>query len=357
MNKIFGYRSSPYLSSFILLVFCLLGCSNDEPSGEQEPWLIPSNLVFDGGPGKDGIPSIDRPVFVKKEEIDFMNENDLVLAVRNGVEVRAYPHPILDWHEIVNDDVAGLQVALTYCPLTGTGIGWNRIINGQLTQFGVSGKLYNTNLMPYDRLTESYWSQMRLDCVTGGLIGKRAENIVFFETSWASWKELYPDANVLSTNTGFSRTYGQYPYGDYKTNNELILFPVEHESSAIDRKERVMAILGINQARVYQFKSFAENELSLIEDTFEGEELTIVGNQNYNFIIAFKSTLSDGTKLDLEPVQDNYPVILKDQLGNRYDVFGYAVYGPNQGGRLSQPVSMMSYWFAVPAFYPEVSIY
>ncbi len=182
----------------IWIVFFIAGisCADSDPlAGSQgggsnsNEWLIPQNEVRDGGPGKDGIPSLTTPSFVDNATADaFMLDNDLILAVKVGSEVRGYPHPILDWHEIVNDVMGDNKFAVTYCPLTGTGIGWNRVVNGEETTFGVSGLLYNTNLIPYDRKTDSNWSQMRNECVNGELMGDDADLVHMVEMSWSTWK-------------------------------------------------------------------------------------------------------------------------------------------------------------------------
>ena len=136
--------------------------------GDGSPgWLIPVGEVFDGGPGKDGIPALSNPQLVASSEVSFLGDGDLVIGVVIGGVARAYPHVILDWHEIINDQVGGEAYSLTYCPLTGSGIGWDRALSANATTFGVSGKLYNSNLIPYDRETDSYWSQMKLQCVFG----------------------------------------------------------------------------------------------------------------------------------------------------------------------------------------------
>ncbi|MEL6945943.1 MAG: DUF3179 domain-containing (seleno)protein, partial [Bacteroidota bacterium] len=200
-----------YLST--LLILLIFYACEQQQTVDNESWLIPKSEVRDGGPGKDGIPSIDNPIFIDAETADFLDPDDLIVGVKVGDDIRAYPHLILDWHEIVNDQLDDLALSLNYCPLTGTAIGWNRTIDGNTTTFGVSGLLYNTNLMPYDRLTNSTWSQMRLDCVGGELKGESADLYPVVETTWANWKKRYRNTKVLSTNTGFNRRYGQYPYG------------------------------------------------------------------------------------------------------------------------------------------------
>ena len=142
--------------------------------------------VKDGGPGKDGIPSIDSPRFIDANDsgTDFLNDTDLVIGIVKGDVVKAYPHLILDWHEIVNDKLIEDLITVNYCPLTGTAFGWSSVANNENTTFGVSGLLYNSNLILYDRTTDSYWSQLELECVNGDLIGDEPllESVV--ETNW-----------------------------------------------------------------------------------------------------------------------------------------------------------------------------
>ncbi len=206
-----------------LSLFLGIACKKDSVGSDDE-WLVPSSEVLSGGPGKDGIPSIDNPAFSSTEEVTFLQDNDLVTGIQIGNVIKAYPHIILDWHEIVNDQIDQTEVAVTYCSLTGTGICWSRLVNGTPATFGVYGLLYNTNLMPYDRATGSTWSQQRLECVNGVNIGTDATTYSLVETTWATWKAAFPGSEVLNLSTGFSRQYGSYPYGDYKTNQNRFFY-------------------------------------------------------------------------------------------------------------------------------------
>ncbi|MCD6596051.1 MAG: DUF3179 domain-containing protein [Bacteroidales bacterium] len=218
-------------------------------------WLIPSAQVLSGGPGKDGIPALKNPDFVVKSEALFMNNEDLILGLVVGTEARAYPHKILDWHEIINDEVQGEKFVISYCPLTGTGIGWAQRQHGVSSTFGVSGLLYNSNLIPYDRESDSYWSQMRLDCIKGSRKGEKIETIQLIETNWGTWKNIYPNTQVVSTNTGYSRNYNRYPYGNYKT-DETVYFPVSVKDSRLHAKEVVHGIIINDIAKIYRFEQF-----------------------------------------------------------------------------------------------------
>lgn len=346
----------------IILIVCVLivACSSSssdvvlEDSTINSEWSIPISEVLDGGPGRDGIPALVNPQFITASEVNILEDEDLVVLFKNGDDVRAYPHIILDWHEIINDNIGDISVAITFCPLTGTGIGWGRTINGTETTFGVSGLLYNTNLIPFDRQTNSNWAQILNESVNGELIGSRVELYQLLETNWATAKKMYPDIKVVSADTGFSRTYGTSPYGDYNTNNERFFFPVAKDNR-LPLKEKVMTILEDEDAKVYRFTDFS-NE-NIIKDNFMGKEYMVVGNKDFMF-----SYLING---DLNTLEFTYvfganaaeqSILLEDNEGNKWDVFGEAISGPRQGQKISASNAMMAQWFSIPAFY-ETSVY
>jgi hypothetical protein len=187
--------------------------------------------------------------------IDFMKDDDLILGIRKRDEIFGYPHPILDWHEIINDDIGEQSYVITYCPLTGTGIAWDGKIREQINSFGVSGLLYNANLMPYDRNTDSYWSQMRLECVYGVLKGEKIKSFPFIEMNWRTWKMLFPESKIVTANTGYGMPYGDYPYGQYKTSDNRI-FAVDIVDERLHKKEIVHGIVINDKAKVYRFSDF-----------------------------------------------------------------------------------------------------
>ncbi len=313
-------------------------------------WSIPLSEVLDGGPGKDGIPALENPDFAAAQDITYVLDDDLVIGFKNGDDVRAYPHAILDWHEIINDNIGDVSVAVTYCPLTGTGIGWDRRINGTETTFGVSGLLYNTNLIPYDRATDSNWSQILNESVNGSLQGEKVDLIYLFETDFKTWKSMYPDSKVVSVFTGFSRTYGITPYGDYATNNDFFLFPVDKDPR-LPLKQRVLAIVDGNNAKAYTFDAFGST--NIINDTFLGKNYMVIGNPN--FIVAFELN-GDHASLNFQYAFNDSELLLTDDENNNWNVFGEAISGPRQGEKLTNAPSFMAYWFSIPAFY-ETEIY
>ncbi len=346
----------------VLTALMMIGCEKDNVGRNNSDqvnnaggWLIPQNEVFDGGPGKDGIPAIQNPDFITASQAAYLSDEDLVLGFVDGNDARAYPHSILDWHEIINDDINNHSVAVIYCPLTGTGIGWDRMVNNSKTIFGVSGLLYNSNIIPYDRATDSNWSQLLLKSVQGQHAGTPAKTYNLLETTWKTWKDLFPSTTVISTNTKHNRNYGRYPYGSYKTDGRLI-FPVNNIDDRIHQKERVLAVINEGNARVYRFENFGKG-ISIVMDEFAGNQLVIAGSNGLNLMVAFNRKLANDTFLEFEPVHNELPVILKDNEGTRWDVFGKGVEGPRAGQQLEQVIQMIGYWFSFAAFYPDVSIY
>ena len=349
-------KNNLLLSACTMMLFSCNSSSTQETINPLNPqsgtpntsseWSIPLSEILDGGPGKDGIPALEDPSFVNAENVSVLKDSDLVLGYKNDFDIKAYQHIILDWHEIINDRIGDVALAVTYCPLTGTGIGWNRQINGNETTFGVSGLLYNTNLIPYDRATNSNWSQILNESVNGSLVGKKADLIMLVETNWKTWKTLYPDTKVLDLNTGFNRRYGLSPYGDYATNNNRFLFPVPKDDR-LPLKERVHAIIDDGDSKVFRFSDF--ESVNIIKDSFKEKTYLIVGNEN--FIVSFELNASQSA-LEFEYVFDGTSaIIVKDSEGAEFGIFGEAVSGPAIGINLKPSTSFMAYWFSVPAFY------
>lgn len=344
-----------------LLAVLLISCDETSPGmqdstgkdDENERWSIPVSEIKDGGPGKDGIPALVNPELLPVASIDYIEDTDLVLGYKVDEEVRAYPHVILDWHEIINDDIKDQSVAITYCPLTGTGIGWDRHVNGEKTTFGVSGLLYNSNLIPYDRKTGSNWSQILLESVNGELLGTQAKTHFLVETTWKTWKEIYPGSRVVSTNTGYNRNYGYYPYGSYKT-SETLIFPVKPLDERLPAKQRVHAIVIDDDAKVYKVSGFKEKN-EVIHDTFKDSSIVVVGNNSKNYVVSFYNP----GNIDFQAV--NSPgdpgTIMKDEFGNEYNLFGEIVNGALNEDDLVPTVSFMAYWFSIGAFYPKPLIH
>lgn len=338
-------------------------CQSQKISGDQNSseWLIPQNLVMYGGVAKDAIPALTNPVFVSALSpfADYLVDSDLVIGVMVNNEARAYPHKILDRHEIVNDDIQNIPVGIVYCPLTGSGIGWDRKINGEVTEFGVSGLLYNSNVIPFDRNTDSYWSQMGLKCIRGALQGQKVTTVPVIETTWATWKEMYPTTKVISSQTGYYSSYNNYPYvrngQDYRESDYLI-FPVTNNDNRMRAKEKVHGIIIDESSKAYPISSF-NREIETINDVLNTNPVIVAGSSLRHFAVSFMRNIEDGTVLEFTPIQGRLPILMRDNEGTTWDVFGNAVAGPRKGSRLQQVESFDAYWFAWGTFYPDIEIY
>lgn len=244
---------------------------------DQSKAKIDLNKLRQGCPVKDCIPAIDHPKFISAAEAESKNqieETDVVFAISHKSVNRAYPQRILNWHEIVNDTVSGDPLLITFCPLCGTAIGFERSAD---TTFGVSGKLVNSNLVMYDRKTETLWQQLGGEAIIGELVGQKLKPFPVDTLLWKDWKKLHPDTQVLSQDTGHSRDYDFYPYGTYEQDRS-VYFPAEGESDGrLHPKEIVWGIEINGKAKAYSDKKLAE--VGKLEETFNGIKLNIVRNK------------------------------------------------------------------------------
>ncbi|MGQ0772543.1 MAG: DUF3179 domain-containing protein [Nitrososphaerota archaeon] len=305
--------------------------------------LIPLDEIKSGGPPKDGIPSIDNPKFVKDAE--FVSDDDLVIGLRLNGETRAYPLFILVWHEIVNDKIGNTPVAVTYCPLCFTTQVFDRTINGKETEFGTSGKLYNSNLVMYDRNTDSMWSQALGKAVVGELTGYGLKRIPFDLAKWSDWKKLYPDTVILSTDTGHSRPYGSDPYGDYYTDSRVI-FPVKNSDDRMHPKE---IILGFDHNESYKAYKLSDIESQKIIN----EKNLILVSVSPSLVRAFDSTV-DSQALEFTL---NENTMVDKQTGSKWSLDGLAISGPLQGKQLERIPFNPGFWFEWVAFHPTTEVY
>lgn len=287
-------------------------------------YLIDPDEIKSGGPPKGGI-GIDKGIpALAEENINFVSvdeankwieEDELVLALTyNGVE-RVYPLQILVWHEIINDKIAGNPLLITYCPLCGSGIAYERKIevNGEKieTRFGTSGKLYNSNLIMYDELTNTYWQQIDGKAIVGELTGQELKEISIDTVVWRDWKAVHSDSEVLSQDTGFSRGYGIDPYGNYYEDSFLI-FDVNDEDNRIHPKT---VIFGIEIDG--KFKAYREEDL--IKEKIIEDEL-------------------NGFKIKIERGDDGVVKITNSETGEEI-------------------IKERDFWFAWYAFHPETELY
>ena len=213
---------------------------------------IPIEDIESGGPGKDGIPALHNPRFVGAAQAGFLLDADRVLGLSRGGEAKAYPLRILNWHELVNDELGGLPVLITYCPLCGTGMAFDPVLKGKRYTFGVSGLLYNSDVLMYDLQTESLWSQIKREAVTGPMTGTRLQPVFLVHTTWGEWRREHPDTKVLSDRTGYDRDYERDPYAEYRRSRGL-WFAVQKSSAHFHPKEWVLGVVIGGAAKAYAF--------------------------------------------------------------------------------------------------------
>ena len=230
------------------------------PSNNPD-WLVSTTYVAQAS-SLDAIPAIDNPKYIEadsKNSIEgnvYVKQNELVVGIEVDGRRIAFPHKILDVHEIVNDEFSGQPLSITYCPFTGTAKIWDRKLDGEVLNFGVSGLLYNNNLMPFDRKTESFWTQLDAWCVFGPKKGKQLKQLRYVETTWKNWLDMNGGKSILlSDDTGIDRNYDEFPYGNYRESN-LITYPGTTIDNRLHPKERVHAIVIDGKAKVYRFETF-----------------------------------------------------------------------------------------------------
>jgi hypothetical protein len=237
-----------------------------------EPGSIPASEILAGGPPRDGIPALDHPSTLRAAQADW-SDDERVLGVVAAGRARAYPVAILNWHELVNDTLGGEPILVSFCPLCGTGMVFDRRVAGEARSFGVSGLLYRSDVLMYDRSTESLWSQIRAEAVTGPLLGQRLRMLRAHMDLWGQWRRDHPETTVLSRKTGHRRDYDRSPYAGYADSRELI-FP-----APLDRRYHPkMPTLGLRVpgegARAYPASELARAGGSL-EERFLGHPVRI----------------------------------------------------------------------------------
>ena len=234
-------------------------------------YIVPPDKIVSAGVAKDGIPSIDRPEFVSVKNADkWLQDDDLVIVLVHKNIVRVYPLQILLWHEIVNDNVAGDPILVTYDPLCGSALAFVRCINRKQVEFGTSGKLYNSNLVMYDRNTNTLWSQVEGLAIFGKLAGTKLKSVSIDIVEWGNFKKEHPNSMVLSKKTGYSYPYGKDPYKNYY-NKSFIMFPVDHVDSSIFSKTLIYGIEVNGEYKAYMEKDIINK--SIIYDTINGMKI------------------------------------------------------------------------------------
>ncbi len=339
----------------------------EEPGVEHES-LIPLGEIISGGPPPDGIPPIDRPTFIAPAKATWLDRQEPVLVLDIADDARAYPLQILLWHEIVNDTVGGRPVTVTYCPLCNSAIVFDRTVKGEVTTFGTSGRLYNSDLVMYDRGTKSLWPQIMGRAVVGPLIRTELEVIPSGVTSFADFRAAHPDGKVLSRDTGFDRSYGTTPYERYDSTDDPFLF-----SGKVDSKlpaiARVIGVRTPEGAKSYSIDALRRlGALAAVNDRIGDTELVVFFKRGTRstldapLVARSKDVGSSGVfsrrqgsrvlsfHADGERFTD-------EQTSSTWDIFGRAVAGPLRGQRLDRLDKVDTFWFAWAVFVPDAPLW
>jgi hypothetical protein len=303
------------------------------PAADSSEWrtdfskrLVPLSEFQAGGPPKDGIPAIDRPHFTRAEEVDWLEEREPVIVVEVGGETRAYPIQILMWHEIVNDRIGDTPIAVTFCPLCNTAIVFDRRVDGDVLDFGTTGKLRDSDLVMYDRQTESWWQQFGGDALVGEHAGKELERLPARVAAWSELRKEYASALVLDKETGVFREYGANPYAGYDSVDSSPLFAVRNDDDdRLPPKERVVYVEVGQDAYAVPFSSLAKERTIEIE-TDEGAVVV-------RWRPGVASALDEAT------------------VAGGHDVGSATVLRNGEPYPFSEP-----FWFAVAAFRPDIEI-
>lgn len=261
---------------------------------------IPLEEILSGGPPKDGIPSIDNPKFITIGEASkWLDGGEPGIAFSRGDTNRFYPYQIMVWHEIVNDIINGERVLVTYCPLCLTGFVLDPLVKGERVEFGTSGKLWKSNLVMYDRKTDSLWPQVLAEAVVGEMTGTRLKILPSDQVLYGNWKQLHPDGQVLSRDTGTTRFYGSSPYGDYFSVTNLSLSLVNPTDTRLPNDAFVFGIIIDGKAKAYATLSVKAK--GVVEDTFEGTDIVLRYDKDLDAVRMFKK-LTDGEEERINPI-------------------------------------------------------
>ncbi|MFQ5601838.1 MAG: DUF3179 domain-containing protein [bacterium] len=363
----------------LLIAFCVsmswgwYSCSlqNDSLSSgvdsSQANWNIPVNEIISGGVPKDGIPSLFDPEKISQSQATYLQDSELVVGVVVDGQAYAYPHAILDWHEIVNEEYpAGKKKTVSFCPLTGSAIVFDGENANQKLTFGVSGLLYNNNLIMFDRQTNSHWPQMRLQCDNGSLRNVKQKIYPSFETNWGTWKKLCPNTLVLSTNTSYDRPYSQSgsAYPGYRSLNSPPLFrsAVSFLDDRLPPKQRVLGVISNPESDTYITRAYVINPsmgIELVNDQIDDKTVLVINDGVNNFTAAYSRSVNGqllSFTLDANVVE--FPYTFKDeQTQSTWNVLGEATAGPLAGEKLEHMVSYVAYWFAWGVFHQGAEIH
>jgi hypothetical protein len=328
---------------------------------------VPLSEITSGGPPKDGIPAIDKPEFVGVGAADgWLKPREPVILFVHGDDARAYPLQILIWHEIVNGTVGGLPVAITFCPLCNTAIAFDRRVQERTLSFGTTGKLRFSDLVMYDRQTESWWQQVTGQAIVGASTGTQLTPLPAQTISWGTFKEAYPGGKVLSRHTGYNRPYGQNPYVGYDDVNSSPFLYRGPNDPRLRPVERVVTVSLGGEDVAYPFSAL--EKLRVANDTVSGHKIVVLFEKGVTSALD-RSSIPESRDIGTAGVFERtvgrkvltFAVaggrITDAQTGSAWTILGAAIAGPLTGARLVPVVHGQHFWFAWAVFRPKTRVY
>ena len=303
----------------------------------------------------DAIPPIDEPRYEDASGGDWLEDNDLVIGYTGASgSAWAFPVKILNLHEIVNDELDGVPVLISYCPLCRSAIVYDRRLDGRELTFGNSSALYESDLVMFDRETRSYWWQVAGEAIVGTLTGARLTTLPSTTATWAQWLEEHPETMVLSRETGFARSYDRDPFAGYRdqVNDERFPFPVS--AAALDGRlapgDEVLGLTVGGESRAYSARALGN---AAVNDMLGGEEIVVFSTDKGPTAAAYIASAGDET-LSFSYSDGKYH---DEQTGSLWNLSGEAVSGPLQGATLELLPSRYTFWFAYIAAFPDADVY
>lgn len=329
---------------------------------------VPYAEILSGGPPKDGIPAIDYPQFVRVDEATvWLKPVEPVIRLERNGDVRAYPLQILTWHEIVNDTVGGVPVIVTFCPLCNTAIAFERTVGDKVLDFGTTGRLRYSNLVMYDRQTETWWQQATGEAIAGELTGTQLKFVPAAIIAWRDFQAAHPHGKVLSRDTDYSRPYGRNPYVGYDdVNNPPFLYRGPKTPGQLAPVARVLTVDWNGEAVAYPYGVL--QQVQVVNDTVGGMPIvvvwqagtasaldadTIAEGRDVGAGVAYARTLS-GQVLTFKRDQGR---IVDEQTSSEWNLLGVAVSGKLAGKALTPIVVINHFWFSWAAFKPQTRVY
>jgi len=325
--------------------------------------------IIAGGPGKDGIPALDEPRFESLSAArSWQNERAPVIALVIGGEARAYPLAILMWHEIVNDTLGGVPIVVTFCPLCNTALVFEREVDGVLYDFGTTGNLRYSDLVMYDRQTESWWQQATGQAIVGQLTGAPLPFVPSQIVSLGDFAAAHPTGIVLSRETGHARSYGYNPYLGYDTVDQNPLLFRGVIDGRLSPMERVVSVSIAGESVAYPYSELAK--VGAVHDEIGDTPIVVFWQAGVNSALdatlidegrdvgatGVFSPLVDGRELSFQTAATAGPIV-DAETGSGWTILGQATSGPQAGRQLEAIGHGDHFWFAWAAFEPETRIW